>query len=252
MWPHYFGPVEAPLFGCYHAPAAGGATKAGMLLCNPIGHEYMACYRAVRQTAMRLAQAGAPALRFDFYGSGDSAGESSDGSPSRWMRDIAAATEELQRRQGGTRLGLLGLRLGGTMALLGLQERQPVETRALILWDPVIHGGAYVAELMAQQAERYGRLNGEEILGFPFTSRMRAELEQIDLLKAERTARQVLIIETGDAKPEMAGLAERLRELGAAVEHRPVQGPAMWHEPNKASVPAAVIQSIVAWVRGGL
>jgi hypothetical protein len=40
-----------------------------------------------------------------------------------------------------------------------------------------------------------------------------------------------------------------LGTLGAAVEHRVMAGTALWHEPNKASVPANVIQSIVAWVR---
>ena len=245
--PRYFGPVDARLFGCYHA-AQGAPPTVGVLLCNPMGHEYMACYRTVRQTAVRLAQAGAPALRFDFYGSGDSAGESSEGSPSRWLRDIALAAAELQSHQRGGTV-LVGLRLGATLALEYLQGAKSIETRALILWDPVVHGEAYVAELTALQAERYGRADDEEILGFPFTDRLRGELERINLLKVQRTARRVLIIETVAASAETRALGERLEALGATVEHRTMAGTAMWHEPNKASVPANVIQSIVAWVR---
>ena len=251
-WPHYFGPADAPLFGCYHPPAPGAKplgtlkTATGVLLCNPMGHEYMACYRTMRQTAVRLAQAGTSALRFDFFGSGDSAGDAADGCPSRWLRDISIASGELQRHQRGAGVALLGWRLGATLALMA-----EVDARALILWDPIVRGDAYVAELAALQEERFGRSNAGEILGFPFTPALRAELERIDLRTVERASGHVLIIETGPAKQETGAVADRLAALGAKVERRAVAGPAIWHEPNKASVPANVIQSIVAWVRNG-
>lgn len=245
--PHYFGPADQRLFGCYHASAAAAPATVGALLCQPTGHEYMACYRTVRQTAVRLAQAGLPALRFDFYGSGDSAGESSDGSPSRWLRDVALAAGELQSRHpAGT--ALVGLRLGATLALEYLQDAKSIEARALVLWDPVVDGKAYVAELTALQADRGESAADGEVLGFPFTDRLRGELERLNLLEVQRTAPRVLIIETV-ASAGTRTLAERLGALGAAVEHRVMAGTALWHEPNKASVPASIIQSIVAWVR---
>ena len=246
--PHYFGPHESPLFGCYHAPAPGKTTKDGVLLCQPTGHEYMACYRTMRQTAVRLAQIGRPALRFDFYGSGDSAGDSSDGSVSQWVRDVVMATAELQKQQHTMALTVAGLRLGASVALLALRDRPPVDVRALILWDPIVRGDAYVEELTALQNERFRRPDANEILGFPFTATLREELARLDLLKAERTAGRVLIIETGPAKPEIRQLAVRLTNLGASVEQHAVPGPTIWHEPNKASVPATVIQSLVTWV----
>ena len=245
--PHYFGPADQRLFGCYHASAAAAPATVGALLCQPTGHEYMACYRTVRQTAVRLAQAGLPALRFDFYGSGDSAGDSSDGLPSRWLRDVTLAAGELQSRHRG-RTALVGLRLGATLALESLQDAEPIETRALVLWDPVVDGAAYVEELTALQAERYESASGGEVLGFPFTDRLRGELGRLNLLRVQRTAPRVLIVETV-ASAGIRTLAERLETLGAAVEHRVMAGTALWHEPNKASVPANVIQSIVAWVR---
>jgi pimeloyl-ACP methyl ester carboxylesterase len=237
--PHYFGPADQRLFGCYHASAAAAPATVGALLCQPTGHEYMACYRTVRQTAVRLAQAGLPA--------GDSAGESSDGSPSRWLRDVALAAGELQSRHpAGT--ALVGLRLGATLALEYLQDAKSIEARALVLWDPVVDGEAYVAELTALQGDRDESAADGEVLGFPFTDRLRGELERLNLLEVQRTAPRVLVIETV-ANAGTRTLAERLGTLGAAVEHRVMAGTALWHEPNKASVPANVIQSIVAWVR---
>jgi pimeloyl-ACP methyl ester carboxylesterase len=222
-----------------------------MLLCNPMGHEYMGGYRAMRQLAQRLAQAGWLALRFDFFGSGDSAGEPSDGTPRRWLRDISDATQELRTRAGRDGVSLLGLRLGGSLALSQLQRADAVECDALILWDPIVNGRDYVDELTALQRERFGGGDKEEILGVPFGQALRAEIEDIDLLRAERPrARRVLIVETGSHSRGGRALEERLRQLGSNVSLRSVEAGAVWHEPNKVTVPNTVIQAIVAWTKG--
>jgi pimeloyl-ACP methyl ester carboxylesterase len=247
--PHFFGAIDAPLFGCYHAPSSRQPARHGVVLCHPLGHEYMACYRTIRQAAVRLAQAGAGVLRFDFYGSGDSSGDSSDGCPSRWVRDVATATVELQKRSGDERVACAGLRLGASLALLALQDQRAVGTTALILWDPIVNGAAYIEELTALQKQRFRRSNPDEVIGFPFAGKLRRELERLDLLQVGRTARHVLIIETGSARPETERLTARLRTLGAVVDLRLVTGDAFWHEPNKSAVPASVIQSVVTWVR---
>src|SRR5437762_1986086 len=176
MLPHYFGPVEARLFGCYHAPSPDGPRLTGVLLSNPTGHEYMACYRTIRQTAVRLAQSGAPALRFDYYGAGDSAGASDAGRPGQWVADIRAATEELQKCQHALDVVLAGWRLGATLSLLCMQHVEPTEARGLILWDPIVDGAAYVDELTNLQRERFGGSQSAEVLGFPFPETVRTEL----------------------------------------------------------------------------
>jgi hypothetical protein len=220
------------------------------LMCQPIGHEYMACYRAMRQTAVRLSQAGVPGFRFDYYGSGDSAGDASEGTPHVWLQDIGAAALEIrQRERAADTLCVLGMRLGATLALLGAPAHH---VRALILWDPITDGRHYVEELFTLQAQRFDANGNNEVLGFPFPSRLRTELESLDLLAVTWTAPDVLIVETGDGTPDAHALAGRLRTLGAAVEHRRFPGHAIWHEPNKAAVPAQAIQGIVSWVRDTL
>lgn len=212
-----------------------------------MGHEYMAAFRTARQTAVRLARAGAPALRFDFYGCGDSAGDAADGRPAQWLDDVGTAIEQLRARQGAAEVSMLGMRLGASLALMHLQRAPGAEVRALVLWDPVILGKAYVAELETLQRERFGRAHAE-VLGFPFTSTLRDELAAIDLsTPAQLRAREVLIVETGPPRDETRALAERLRALGSAVDHRQFDERPLWHEPGKSAVSAAVVQAVVAW-----
>jgi len=249
--PHYFGGPDARLFGCYHAAPAGVTPRGHMLVCNPMGHEFLGSHRAVRQLAVRLAQAGCPALRFDFFGTGDSAGDSSAGTLCRWLHDITEAVLQLKTRAGRGPVSLLGLRLGGSLALWHLQGVDAVECESLVLWDPIVNGREYVAELLMWHRERLGAGEANEILGMPFGHGLRSEIEGMDLLTVGRPkARRILIVTTGADSSRARSLAERLTQLGSDVSSLSFEAGLMWNEPGKAAVPNTVIQSIVSWTKG--
>ena len=86
--PFYFGPPARPLFGCYHPPKGVNARDSVVVLCYPVWREYMRAHRSCRQTANRLSQMGYPVLRFDYSGSGDSAGDSEQGDVEQWLVEI--------------------------------------------------------------------------------------------------------------------------------------------------------------------
>ena len=52
--------------------------RAAVLVCPPFFHEHFLSYRLLSQIAERLATNGISSLRFDYFGAGDSDGESSE------------------------------------------------------------------------------------------------------------------------------------------------------------------------------
>lgn len=144
--PCHFGPDHG-LFGIYH-PGSFGPREA-VLLCPPLGQEQIRCHRLYRQLAHALAGMGTPVLRFDYYGTGDSAGASDEVEWPRCLVDVATAAEQLRARSGCQRIIAFGARLGGSLALAAADSAHFAE---LILWDPVLDGVTHVATLDALQA----------------------------------------------------------------------------------------------------
>src|SRR5687768_16729988 len=115
MNPFYFGSSQRPLYGVYHPSKGRTARPVGVVLCYPLGQEYMRAHRAFRQLATLLTKNGFPVLRFDYAGTGDSAGDGSAGSVATWVEDIGAAIDELKDTAGVSRVSLVGLRAGGAL-----------------------------------------------------------------------------------------------------------------------------------------
>lgn len=142
--PFHIGPTDE-LFGLYHA---AGAVHVGVLLCPPLGQDMIRSHRIYRQLADALASHGIAALRFDYYGSGDSAGDSSTCNWNRCLEDTRIAAAELRARSGCSRVIGFGARLGGGIALSSAKAARFSE---LLLWDPLLDGAACVANLDAMQ-----------------------------------------------------------------------------------------------------
>jgi hypothetical protein len=247
--PVFFDADGEALFGNWHVPDAGAPSLGGAIVCGSWGHEYFAAHRAVRQLAVRLAQAGWCTLRFDCFGSGDSAGASDDGRVSRWIADVSAAGQEVGRAlPAAPTPTLIGLRLGASIALLH-QQQGPLADR-LVLWDPVIGGRAWLEAQVALHASRLeGSPPDHELLGAPLSDPLHADLTALDLLAVTRAPARVLLIDGPSPTPDSAALADRLRAFGSTVDRQSVAYPPGWLDPGSAVVPAAAIQAIVSWLR---
>jgi pimeloyl-ACP methyl ester carboxylesterase len=174
-----------------------------VLLCYPLGKEYLRSHWACRQVASQLVRAGFHVFRFDYCGTGDSAGDSGDGDVLSWREDIAAAAQELRDTAGTKRLALVGLRFGATLAAMSSAELHP---RDLVLWDPVVNGKRYLERLKTLHRQLVGSPtyfasprhdSGEdEMLGFLYPPRMAQTIAAADLLETSLRAERVHLIVT--------------------------------------------------------
>jgi len=102
MNPIYFGTSEKPLFGTYYLPQAHSTKATGIVLCYPMGQEYMWMHRAYRQLATLFTRTGFHVLRFDYYRCVDSGGNSDEGDIAQWLDDVSTAIEEMKDSSGVT------------------------------------------------------------------------------------------------------------------------------------------------------
>lgn len=187
----FFGPSARPLYGVLEAPAsrAPGARArtrpTGVLLLYPGVHEYLRAHWAFRSLAAGLAARGFPVLRFDYRGTGDSWGDPDATTFEGCVDDARIAADELREAAGVAEVLLLGMRLGAAVALHAAAELPFV--RRVLLWNPVVRGRDYVAELEHMDAAMRLRLlhplrrPPDELAGYPFPPAVRRSLESVDL-----------------------------------------------------------------------
>jgi alpha/beta superfamily hydrolase len=251
MNPFFFGNSKQPLYGVYHPPRAHTSRPTAVVLCYPLWQEYMRAHRAFRQLAMLLSKAGFSVLRFDYFGTGDSAGESDAGDVSRWTHDISTAIDELKDTAAVTKVSLVGLRVGASLAAAVATERKDLDR--IILWDPVVGGKSYVEKMvLTEQASGtapHGPVGTIGIKGFPLTSRMREGLEGIDLHRLPAPASGRMIMTVSEERPEFVAFRDALAGRRIGMTYRHIASAGNWDEIDRwgsALLPQSIIQGIVA------
>jgi hypothetical protein len=249
--PFYFGRSSRPLYGVLHE-ARGARRGPGAVVCPPLGQEALRAHRSLRELASRLANAGVPALRFDYGGSGDSAGEPEDARLEGFVEDALAAAEEMREGTGEPRVAFLGLRLGASVAALAAHRQGGAD--ALVLWEPVVDGAAHLAELRAAHAAWMrdhapgAALSPDEVLGFALPGALAEDLAglRLDRLEAVPALRALVVASAPGGAPLWKG--------EAAVEHRVLPPAPVWLHAEGMSrvlVPGALLEALVAWLAGG-
>jgi pimeloyl-ACP methyl ester carboxylesterase len=188
---------------------------AAVLLCYPGVQEYNTAHWAFRRLASMLARDGFHVLRFDWSGTGDSWGETTDGTIETWLGDIEAAVEEARDASGARAIALVGMRLGAAIAALACSRGLSAQT--LVLWEPVVRGTDYIDELEVLDERENLRLlhhvrrARDELVGFPFSRTLRRSIAQLDLFESLPVGAKRVAIVVGQERPDF-------RELGDAFE----------------------------------
>lgn len=260
MKPFFFGPPSRQLFGIFHDAICGGAAQGAVLVCGPFGQEAIQAHRILRALATRLGKVGYQALRFNYFATGDSAGECEEGSQSQWVADVHAAHLELVRLSGASRIAWVGLRYGASLATLAASSI-PSDLSELVLWDPVVHGSAYLTELSEShaafmQADLPGwkaPLSQTEALGFPISASLAADFRALDLTaNGAVRARHVTLVRS-QPETSFADFERSLAGSGVSSESVLIDTGATWKSEeamNTFYVPVNVLNAVVSRIQG--
>lgn len=256
--PLYFGKKSKILFGVYYPPQSDGNIDTAVVLCYPMGQEYIRSHKTFVHLARKLSHGGYHVLKFDYYGCGDSAGLCEEADIDQWILDVQAAIKELKEGSGARRIFLIGLRLGATLALLANNKNYIID--GIVLWDPIVNGIKYLDELRDVHRrwfwgsfcknKRYDNANSKEILGHPLTNKLTDQLEAIDLVKNKYILPEdILLIESFKNK-DIANLREYMIMQNANLEYVNIPGSQVWikgEDESKSIVPPKIIQYIWEW-----
>jgi dienelactone hydrolase len=247
--PVWFGPTERPLFGMVHVPE-GNTARAGVVLCSPLGREDLHVHSTYRALAERLAALGIAVLRFDYDGTGDSAGFQDD--PARvaaWSTSTRAALD-LMRATGVPVMAAVGMRMGATVAAVE-STRQPLD--ALVLWDPCRSGRAFLREQRALHALSVG---GEDpgdgsvqTPGFRYDPETATDLGSLDITRTDGPMAARIYLLTRPDQPLDAKLHARLEKAGQ-VDLGPATGQ---HEllnvdGQQVVIPEETVEHVATWL----
>jgi len=230
-----------------------------------MGEEATRAHRLYRVMAAQIEQAGYAVLRFDYRGTGDSAGADDDATLHSWLNDIECAAGELRAGSGAAQVLVVGLRVGGLLAAL-VERRGQFRFQHFVLWDPVVEGLAYLQELTsahrAFMSEEIGatkwkdRLQidargvADEALGMRLTAKLVDELCAADLTAALPRAGNVTIICTRES-----AAMNRLRQSISATPSAhwiDMCSSSDWNSDaalNNATVPMDVVRTVVARIQ---
>jgi len=260
----FFGSVDRPLYGVHHPPQCDQIRDAAVLVCYPLGREYMRCHRALVRLCDRLAQTGFHSMRFDYYGTGDSAGDLGEGSIDEWLTNIRSAAQELKEVSGVQKCSVVGVRIGAALATYAATKENSIET--LLLWDPISDGNQYVEKMtkmhdafvidldrFPEGDARDDNVSGDELVGMPFPTGLRQSIRQIDLASVTGlNAKRVAVVVTDD-RPHYRQSLEHLVSLAGSGSYHVVNEPAAWDALSDLGVvmmPHELLRKIVAVLAG--
>ncbi|MDX2004834.1 MAG: alpha/beta fold hydrolase [Meiothermus sp.] len=230
------------IHGMLHLPLNPADKVPAVLMLHGFTGQRMEPHRLFVLFSRLLARHGIASLRFDFRGSGESEGGFEEMTVSREIEDVMAAHRFLLSRPevDPSRVGLLGLSMGGMVAALSVAR---LEVAALCLWAPA-HPKLWLGEFSEEQrkvlpqlfaqAEREGKLppgvrtlpdgSGTDWNGNPVGWGFFADLERHEPFDSVRSHRNPALVVHGTADPTVPfAIGEAYaRSMGAPL--RPIEG----------------------------
>ncbi len=216
--PVWFGPTRRPMFGWLHVPY-GGQTRGSVVLCPSLAQEYLEGHAAFRWLALLLESSGFAVLRFDYQGTGDSAGGEDDPGWADTLVPSIGHAFDLVRQAGCGRTAAVGMRMGATLAAMAAARDGQVDD--LVLWDPSVSGRSFLRQMRAIRTISLSGVADADAASSVFLPQTAADLAALDLATTRGPlATRVLVLTRPDRLADR-GLVAHLSgpnvEWGAAA-----------------------------------
>ena len=204
----FFG-SQNELYGLFH-PAAGNSNSAAVLICPPVGGEFKRCSFLLKILSDAVSSLGTPIMRFDYYGTGDSYGDSFEITMDRWVADVEQAYEELRIRSGCRNITVLAVRFGAIIAGKSLGKLNNINW---VFWDPIVNGQEYYRNMHEMHKTKILRSKvfknlpkprpiegGEELMGSTYSNLAISQIKQVSIESGEFKDEKinVLLTKTND------------------------------------------------------
>lgn len=249
----FFNAREHRLFVSEFVPES---PRGHVLLCSPFLEEKQFCRRYLRVLAQRLSEGGWHVTRFDSVGEGDSEGDLDSIGVDHALRCIEDIVTTVPR-SGGLPLVLIGLRWGGTLALLS----QQVKPDAVIAIEPLLRGEDYLQQLLRQnlvtQMATWGTVRQSRdtllqeaakgscvnVQGYQLGSLLIDQMRRVEMPERAPASR-IAVIKLGEIdEPPVAAWQQHIGRWQAT--YTPVDCRPFWYEPKHYDVQKAELTKCV-------
>ncbi len=208
-----------------------------------------------------LERAGHDVLRFDYFATGDSAGDGSEGRLGIWVENVVQAAAELKAISNARSVSVVGMRLGAALALQACSTE--LKVRTLVLWEPVVTGTEYLYELDELDKRRHlWLLHGyrpieskSDVLGFEMPDELTSKIRAFDALTIPAPKADRVVIVAEDERQSYARLLEHLGASGVASAATVVKDEGVKTEGGqreRAKLSHAVLVEIVKQLEQGV
>lgn len=238
------------LYSVYYESAK--FSNQGVVLCYPLGQEYIRCHRFYNILAEKISALGFHVIKFDYSGTGDSKELLTPCKISNFLDDLSIIYNEFKNVCSLDSVNLFGTRFGGLVSVLFALKNK---IKNLILISPCFDGNIFVDEMINYHNKW---INGAfvnkkntdhdiiEILGFAYQKDFIKELRRVYLWdEIENLDNQMLLIDTITN--------EQLREVNCKnLNIKPLRSGNFWERTEgnmeKGIVPVNEIDIILNWL----
>jgi pimeloyl-ACP methyl ester carboxylesterase len=239
--------------GWLHAPLGDEAASTAVVICSGLRHDAMTGYRPFRLLADALAESGYPTLRFDYPGTGDSGDIGEAEHWAEWQKSIHTAADWLREHSGASRIVLVGLRIGATLAAVVAEQR--IDVAGLVLIAPVLRGRTYIRELITEAAMGgHGTApsaeNGIAVHELCFSAETVRLIQQVELRKVELARGCRVAVYSQSPSPVLSECVGSWVRRGADVACADFAGlEPMLRPAHMSHEPSANVGRVVDWLR---